>query len=182
MLASASPRRRELLRQIVTAFEVLPAEGEEEVNLSLFPEKMACALAEHKCDEVFEKRPNATVIGCDTIVVFDKEILGKPKDSADAERTLKRLSGKTHLVITGVCVRNRYMKAVDFDRTEVTFNTLSDEFIHNYVLSGSPLDKAGSYGIQDEGIVKQYYGSYTNVVGLPVTLTRKLLDKIRVDK
>lgn len=182
VLASASPRRKELLRQIISTFEVLPATKEEKVNLSLFPEQMACALAEQKCDEVFEKRPQATVIACDTIVVFSGEVIGKPKDCEDAERTLKKLSGKTHLVITGVCVKNRYHKAVDFERTEVTFNRLSDEFIKSYIESGSPLDKAGSYGIQDKGVVKEYYGSYTNVVGLPVTLTRKLLEKTRVDK
>ena len=179
ILASASPRRRELLKQIIPDFEVIPAESEEKVNLSLFPEQMACALAEHKCDEVFEKNPNATVIGCDTIVVFGQEILGKPKNREDAFNTLKRLSGKTHFVITAVCVRNKYNKAVDFDKTEVKFNVLSDDFIKIYVDSGSPLDKAGSYGIQDGGLVKEYFGNYTNVVGLPVPLTKKLLDKVK---
>lgn len=181
VLASASPRRRELLGQILSNFEVIPATGEEKVNTSFFPEKVACALAESKCDEVFGKNPQATVIGCDTIVVFQDEILGKPKDRDDAFKTLKALSGKTHFVITGVCVRNAYKKLVDFDKTEVKFNVLSDEFIRQYVDSGSPLDKAGSYGIQDGGIVKEYFGSYTNVVGLPVTLTKNLLDGVRTD-
>lgn len=181
VLASASPRRRELLGQILKEFEVIPAKAEEKVNISLFPEQMACALAESKCDEVFALNPRATVIGCDTVVVFGGKVLGKPKDAADAEATLKMLSGKTHYVITGVCVRNAYKKLIDFDRTEVRFNVLSDEFIKEYVRGGSPLDKAGSYGIQDGGVVKEYYGSYTNVVGLPVTLTKKLLSGVKID-
>lgn len=178
ILASASPRRRELLSQILPDFEIIPAKKEEKVNLSLFPEQMACALAESKCDEVFENNMDATVIGCDTIVVFGKEILGKPKNREDAFNTLKMLSGKTHFVITAVCVRNKYNKVIEFDKTEIKFNVLSDEFIKIYVNSGSPLDKAGSYGIQDGGLVKEYFGNYTNVVGLPVPLTKKLLEKV----
>lgn len=178
ILASASPRRKQLLSLILSSFDVVPALGEEKVNLSLFPEQMVCALAENKCDEVFRKYPQATVIGCDTVVVFGGEVLGKPKDRGDAEATLKRLSGKTHYVITAVCVQNKYKKLTDFDKTEVKFNCLSDEFIKKYVDSGSPLDKAGSYGIQDGGLVKEYFGNYTNVVGLPVQLTKNLLEKV----
>lgn len=179
VLASASPRRSELLRQILPEFEVIPSRGDEKVNMSLFPEQMACALAEQKCDEVFRDNPQKTVIGSDTIVVFQGEILGKPKDSEDAFNTLKKLSGKTHYVITGVCVRNAYKKLVDYDKTEVKFNVLSDDFILKYVESGSPMDKAGSYGIQDGGLVSEYFGSYTNVMGLPVNLTKKLLDGVK---
>ena len=178
VLASASPRRRELLKQIIDDFEICPAEAAEKVNLSLFPDQIACALAESKCDEAFRKYPEATVIGCDTIVVFQNEILGKPKDREDAFNTLKKLSGRTHYVITGVCVRNKFKKLVEFDTTEVKFNTLTDEFIEKYIATGSPMDKAGSYGIQDGGVVKEYFGSYTNVVGLPVTLTKKLIDGV----
>ncbi len=181
ILASASPRRRELLKQIIPEFEVIPARSAEKVNLSLFPEQMACALAGSKCDEVFDLNPTATVIGCDTIVVFGQEVLGKPKGRDDAYATLKKLSGKTHFVITAVCVRNKYRRVTDFDKTEVKFNVLSDDFIRIYVDSGSPLDKAGSYGIQDGGLVKEYYGNYTNVVGLPVPLTKKLLEKVNED-
>ncbi len=179
VLASASPRRKELLSQILPSFEVIPATADEKVNLSLFPEKIACALAESKCDEVFAANPEKIVIGCDTVVAFEGEILGKPKDRGEAALTLKRLSGKTHYVITGVCVRNKHRKITDFDKTEVKFNILSDDFIKIYVDGGSPLDKAGSYGIQDGGIVKEYFGSYTNVVGLPVTLVRKMLQEVR---
>lgn len=181
VLASASPRRRELLAQVLPKFEVVPATADEKVNISLFPEQMACALAERKCDEVFARNPYKTVIGCDTVVVFENTVLGKPKDRDDAFKTLKMLSGKTHFVITGVCVQNVFKKLTGYDRTEVKFNVLSDEFIRLYVDGGSPLDKAGSYGIQDGGVVQEYFGSYTNVVGLPVTLTKKLIEEVRVD-
>lgn len=179
VLASASPRRKELLAQILPAFEVIPSEADEKVNLSLFPEKIACALAESKCDAVFAAHPDKTVIGCDTVVAFGGEILGKPLGRDDAERTLKRLSGKTHFVITGVCVRNKHNKLIEYDRTEVKLNILSDDFIKIYVDGGSPLDKAGSYGIQDGGVVNEFFGSYTNVVGLPVTLVKKMLEEVR---
>ena len=179
ILASASPRRRELLSQVLDDFIVDPARGGEEVNISIFPEDIACALAERKCDEVFHRHSGSTVIGCDTIVVFRGEILGKPKDAADAAATLKMLSGKTHYVITGVCVRNKYRKLIKYDKTEVKFNVLSERFISEYVAGGSPLDKAGSYGIQDGGLVDKYYGSYTNVVGLPVALVRDMLREIQ---
>lgn len=180
-MASASPRRKELLSQVLQKFEVVPSDADEKVNISLFPEQMACALAEKKCDGVFALNPYKTVIGCDTIVVFGGEVLGKPKDRDDAVNTLKKLSGKTHFVVTGVCVRSPFKKLVGFDKTEVKFNILSDEFIKNYVDGGSPMDKAGSYGIQDEVVVKEYFGSYTNVVGLPVNLTKKLLDGVRAE-
>ena len=179
ILASASPRRRELLSQVLDDFIVDPARGGEEVNISIFPEDIACALAERKCDEVFHRHSGSTVIGCDTIVVFRGEIHGKPKDAADAAATLKMLSGKTHYVITGVCVRNKYRKLIKYDKTEVKFNVLSERFINEYVAGGSPLDKAGSYGIQDGGLVDKYYGSYTNVVGLPVALVRDMLREIQ---
>ncbi|MGN0814361.1 MAG: Maf family protein [Candidatus Coproplasma sp.] len=181
VLASGSPRRRELLSQLIQSFEVIPAEGEEKVNVSLFPEDIACSLAEAKCDEVFGANQNALVIGCDTIVVYNGEILGKPKDSEQAVETLKKLSGKVHYVITGVCMRTRHKKLVKYDKTEVKFNRLSDEFIASYVAGGSPLDKAGSYGIQDEGVVNSYFGSYTNVVGLPVTLVKNMLEEMKRD-
>ncbi len=179
ILASASPRRRELLARIIGDFKIIPAEGEEKADRTLPPEEIAKALASCKCDEVFDRNPDCTVIGCDTIVCFDGEILGKPKSRGDAYDTLKRLSGKTHFVITGVCVRSPNKKLCSFAKTEVTFNRLDDEFIKIYVQGGSPLDKAGSYGIQDEGIVKEFYGSYTNVVGLPVTLVKNMLDEIK---
>ncbi len=179
ILASASPRRRELLGHILPQFEIIPALSEEVVNKSLPPEEIARSLAEHKCNEVFAENPDAVVIACDTIVVFGGEILGKPSSAEDAAATLKRLSGKTHFVITGVCIRAADKKISSFEKTEVKFNNLTDEFISDYVAGGSPLDKAGSYGIQDEGVVKEYFGSYTNVVGMPVRLVKNMLEQIK---
>ena len=178
VLASASPRRKELFSLIVPEFEAIPALSEEKFYMSLFPEQVALSVAEGKCDEVFASNPDAVVIGCDTVVVFGGEILGKPRDCDDAFATLKRLSGKTHFVITAVCIRTKNKKLSRFEKTEVRFNSLSDEFIKIYVDSGSPLDKAGSYGIQDGGLVKEYFGSYTNVVGLPVSLVKKMLEEV----
>lgn len=179
ILASASPRRRELLSCIVEKFNVIPAVGEEKVESGLTPEQTVCALAEHKCGEVFSSHADSLVIGCDTVVVYGGKILGKPRDKRDATETLKMLSGNVHKVLTGVCIRAGNIKKVAFEVTEVLFNDLTDEFIKSYVNGGSPMDKAGSYGIQDGGIVKEYFGSYTNVVGLPVTLIKKLLDGVR---
>ena len=178
ILASASPRRKELFSLIVPDFEVIPSDSGEKFNMSLFPEQVACSVAEGKCDEVFARHPDSVVVACDTIVVFEGEILGKPKDRADAERTLRRLSGKTHSVISGVCVRKGQRKLIEYDRTEVRSNELDDDSIKMYVDGGSPLDKAGSYGIQDGGLVKDYVGSYTNVVGLPVSLVKKMLEEV----
>lgn len=177
VLASASPRRRELLSQIVKEFEIIPAKGAEKIDLSLSAENTAIRLAENKCREVFSKNRDKLVIGCDTIVVFDGEILGKPKDRDDAINTLSRLSGNTHKVITGVCMRFNQRILWASDTTEVEFNELSEKFIKEYVDGGSPMDKAGSYGIQDKGVVKSFKGSYTNVVGLPVELVKKMLSE-----
>ncbi len=174
-MASASPRRRELLSRIFPEFEVIPAVGQENADKSLPPEKYVAALAAHKCDEVFVSHPQSLVIGCDTVVVFGDKILGKPKDGQDAINTLKALSDKTHKVMTGVCVRSPYKRILRVDITEVTFNDLSEQFVEDYVAGGSPLDKAGSYGIQDGGVVKSYSGSYTNVVGMPVELVESMV-------
>ncbi len=175
ILASASPRRRELLSRIFTDFEVIPAVGREEADTALSPEDYVLSLASHKCGEVFAAHPEALVIGCDTVVVFGDKILGKPADKDDAVNTLKTLSGKTHRVMTGVCVRSPYKSLSRVEITEVRFNVLSDKFIKEYVEGGSPMDKAGSYGIQDGGIVRSYVGSYTNVVGLPVGTVKNMV-------
>ncbi|MGN0806148.1 MAG: Maf family protein [Candidatus Coproplasma sp.] len=176
ILASASPRRKELLARIIPQFEIIPAIGQERADKSLPPEEYVAALAGQKCDEVFLSHGDCLVIGCDTVVVFNGGILGKPKDEEDAVNTLKALSGQTHKVMTGVCVRTRQKRLLKVDVTEVTFNDLSDEFIKEYVSGGSPMDKAGSYGIQDGGVVKSYSGSYTNVVGLPVELVKTMVE------
>ncbi len=178
ILASASPRRKELLKRIVKDFEIIPASGEEHVDKSQPPENIVCTLAAQKSREVFANHPDAVVIGCDTIVYFNGKVLGKPKTCAEAERTLKELSGKTHSVYTGVCICSPSKCLTRYERSEVKFNELSDGFIKEYVTGGSPMDKAGCYGIQDEGVVKSYSGSYTNVMGLPVALVEKMLKEV----
>ena len=178
ILASASPRRKELLKEIVDDFEIIPATGEERADLSAPPGQIVCELAKHKCGEVFGKYPDCLVLGCDTIVYFKGKVLGKPKSREEAEQTLRELSGNVHSVYTGVCVRTAEKTLTAYERTEVTFNELSEEFIKDYVEGGSPMDKAGCYGIQDEGVVKSHDGSYTNVVGLPVKLVEKMLKEV----
>ncbi|MCD8201588.1 MAG: Maf family protein [Clostridia bacterium] len=171
VLASASPRRIELFAQIQPNFDVIPANIEEKLDDSLSPEKNAEKLAMDKFDAVAAGVGDGdVVVACDTMVVCGDRILGKPKDEDDAFAMLKFLSGKTHKVITGVCMGTAAQYCVSHETTEVTFNDLTDEFIRAYIKSGSPMDKAGAYGIQDEGVVKEYKGSYTNVVGLPQEL------------
>ncbi|MCD8286833.1 MAG: Maf family protein [Clostridia bacterium] len=177
ILASASPRRKELLHRVLESFEIQPALSPETYNDSLFPEDVAISLAESKCDEVYARNPGAVVIACDTIVVLNKEILGKPANEEEASEMLHKLSGRTHQVITGVCVRSSIKRKSAYECTEVRFNQLTEDFIRDYIASGSPLDKAGAYGIQDAGVVKEYYGSYTNVVGLPVSLVSRLIQE-----
>lgn len=176
MLASASPRRKELLRRILPRFRVVPARGEERADFSLSPGEIAESLARAKAEEVFSSNPDALVIGADTVVCFEGKLLGKPADAEEAKRTLAALSGKPHEVFTGYCVLSAERKKSGFVRSRVFFRSLSKEYIDKYVAGGSPLDKAGSYGIQDEdGPVERYEGSYTNIIGLPVEELRAVL-------
>ena len=173
VLASASPRRKELLAEIIKDFEVIPSAFEETMECGLTPRELVKALAEGKAKEVALRAENEgkIVIGSDTVVAFDEKVLGKPTDEADAIRMLKSLSGRAHAVYTGVCIAcvkdGNLRLLTDADKTAVYFNDLSDEWIEEYVRGGSPMDKAGAYGIQDGGLVKKIEGSYTNVVGFP---------------
>ena len=174
ILASASPRRRELLEHAGVQFEVKPGSGEEIVT-STVPEEVVRELSLQKAQAaVFPADEGTLIIGSDTIVAYDHRILGKPKDAADAIATLKMLQGNTHQVYTGVTLlklRGGAWQAHTFaERTGVTFYPVSDEEITAYVATGEPMDKAGSYGIQ--GLFGRYIkgicGDYTNVVGLPI--------------
>lgn len=168
ILASASPRRREILRGLVAAFEAVPSACDERADFSLPPREIVLSLARQKAEEVFSRFPGAAVLGADTIVYFRGKVLGKPKDAEDAKRTLRMLSGRTHSVFTGYCILCGGGRAEGVCETEVEFNELSEAFIEEYVAGGSPMDKAGSYGIQDDArLVRAYRGSYTNIVGLP---------------
>ncbi len=180
ILASASPRRRELLKELLSDFEVIPSRADENIT-EPNPSALVKALAERKAAEVATRAENAgkIVIGSDTVVAFGEEILGKPKDEEDAFRMLSTLSGRTHAVYTGVCFMRGSSTYTRADKTEVLFNELSPEWIWQYIRSGSPMDKAGGYGIQDGGLVAKIVGSYTNVVGFPTELVKEMIEKVR---
>ncbi len=181
VLASASPRRKELLAELIKDFEIIPSQADEAVQGYASPKSLVAYLASIKAEEVAKRAENEgkIVIGSDTVVAYKGEVLGKPKDEADAFRMLKMLSGKKHAVYTGVYfLRVKDGKSVckrAVDKTLVYFNELSDEWIWSYIKGGSPMDKAGAYGIQDGGLVKKIKGSYTNVVGFPLELVSKMI-------
>lgn len=177
ILASNSPRRKELLSKLNYNFTIIPSVGEE-VSTARLPVDIAKELANRKALEVFRAHPDAVVIGCDTVVELDGKLLGKPKDDAQATQMLNALSGKTHLVHTGVCVVHKMGVWLFADTTEVVFVQLTDKQIADYVATGSPLDKAGAYGIQDSGFVSHIVGSYDNVVGFPTERVAEILNKI----
>ena len=171
ILASKSPRRIELLKLAGFNYEIIPATADEKIDSSFTPCETVVALASQKAAEISEKHPGDTVIGADTIVVYNGEIMGKPADADDAFRMLKKLSGNIHSVYTGVCIRCGDKQHTFFEETMVEFYPLSDEEIVGYIKTGEPMDKAGAYGIQEKGslLVKRIDGDYFNVVGLPLS-------------
>lgn len=180
VLASASPRRQELISLISADFSVCPANVDESFSCNLSAESIPEMLAARKALAVSKNYPDDTVIGCDTSVIVDNEILGKPKDREDAFRMLKLLSGKTHKVITG-CAIFKGGKSISFSEvTKVTFYPLTEDEINSYIETNEPMDKAGAYGIQGYGslLVKEIHGDYFNVVGLPVAKLNKALKRI----
>ena len=171
ILASASPRRRELLKQIVNDFKIITADIDEEISYVLSPLDAVKDIAKRKGEKIHFEYPNNLVISADTIVVLDNKIIGKPIDAEDAKKILRELSGKIHQVITAYCLFQGDKFIEHCVISTVEFNELSDELIDKYVASGSPLDKAGAYGVQDNDlfpIVKEVKGSMTNVIGFPV--------------
>jgi septum formation protein len=171
VLASSSPRRRELLEKAGLDFEVAVSPAEEIHDASMKPHVLCELNATLKAAAVAATRPDATVIGSDTLVFIDDLPLGKPADLEDAKAMLRRLSGRTHQVCTGVCViYPGGGKNIFHDVTEVDFHPLDDDLIDSYFARVNPLDKAGSYGIQEHGdmIVYGIRGSFENVMGLPV--------------
>ena len=188
ILASASPRRKELLAEILPEFEIIPSLADENVTEAVPPKGLVEMLATRKAFEVASRPENEGkfVVGSDTVVAYGNEVLGKPKDEAEAFRMLKMLSGKKHAVYTGVCMITCKDGKVGYEtksaKTDVYFNELSDEWIWAYIRGGSPMDKAGAYGIQDGGLVAKIKGSYSNVVGLPVELCKKMVKKINSRK
>jgi len=177
ILASGSPRRRELLGEMGIAFEIDVPDVDEHVEGT--PGEMVALLAERKARAVALRRESGLVVAADTLVALGKEALGKPVDEADASRMLHALSGRTHDVYTGVCVMDASSgeALVCAERTGVRFRALSDEEIADYIATGEPLDKAGAYAIQGGAgaFIEGYEGSRTNVIGLPVERLGEML-------
>jgi septum formation protein len=198
VLASASPRRQELLRNAGISFVVEPAHVDETPLPGELPAECAKRLAREKAVAVSRKRPHDVVLGADTIVVIDGAILGKPVNADDAARMLRLLSGRVHQVFTGVCVvrpnvsaqaRKRAKTSSDqlktaSETTRVTMTFLSDDEIQAYVATGEPMDKAGAYAIQGMASrwIPRIEGDYSNVVGLPVSLVYRMLREANSQK
>lgn len=186
ILASASPRRTELLREAGFRFRILPAAVEEiEAGPGTAASGIVLRNAERKADLIASQEPGSTVIGADTVVELDGMILGKPADPADALRTLMLLSGKRHNVLTGVCIRNveRNIRIIFTDCTGVWFRPFDVETAKRYMSLVNVLDKAGSYGIQEQGdmLVERIEGLFSNIVGLPVERVAEALRMIGED-
>lgn len=184
ILASQSPRRRELLERMgISQFDVIPAQGEEFSDPSLTPEQLVEALSRQKAAEIAAAHPDALIIAADTVVAVDGTILGKPRNREDAVGMLELLSGREHTVYSGLTVCRQGRCVTQHEATAVRFRTLTQADIINYVSTGEPMDKAGSYGIQGYGctLVEGISGDYYNVVGLPVCRLGQILTHFGVD-
>lgn len=177
ILASASPRRKELIKTVVDECIFIPADIEETVPDGLPVEEHPLYLAEQKARAVAATHPQEAVIGCDTVVIIDGVLLGKPQSQEEAFSMLERLSGRVHTVVTGVYTLADGVGRGFSETTEVEFRKLSPQEIADYVASGEPMDKAGAYGIQGIGavLVKRINGDFYNVVGLPVARLKEEL-------
>ncbi len=186
ILASHSPRRKELLKSIISDFDVESPDNEICISNRAFRYKLVEKTAEEKCKSVLIKQKEpAVIISADTVVVYNKRILGKPGNFYEAFSMLKLLSGNTHKVVTAVCVINgkNGLKCIRSETSSVTFNKFNDKDIENYILKFLPYDKAGSYGIQEleKSYIKEIKGDYNNIVGLPVDLLKKMITEITSD-
>ena len=179
ILASASPRRKEILQNTKLKFDIEKSDIEEVVLENESPEDMVVRLAYEKAFDVAKRNTDRLVIGADTIVALDDEVLGKPKDQKEAYQMIKRLSNKTHKVITGISLINLKENKIikDYVVSLVTFKDLSEDSIKDYINTNESLDKAGAYGIQGYGalLVKNIQGDYFNIVGLPISRLSDLL-------
>jgi len=182
ILASSSPRRAEILRKERINFRVIFPEDIDEEKTSSDPAVHVLELSKRKATSVSDGLKAGLILGADTIVVLNGEILGKPKDKKDAQKILKKLSGKTHRVYTGLSLLDKSKGKIlsAYDCTEVKFNELREEDIESYMATGEPMDKAGAYGIQGMGsfLVDYIRGNLDNVIGLPVKKLRELLKKM----
>lgn len=177
ILASASPRRKEILENAGFDFEIIVSDVDENITEDLSPSETVEELAKRKALAVWEENKDAVVFGCDTVVAVDDKILGKPRDDDEAFAMIKMLSGKAHTVSTGVCICSEDKISVFSNTTNVEFYPLSDETIRSYVATGESRDKAGAYGIQGYGsvLIKEIKGDYFSVMGLPVSESSRVL-------
>jgi len=182
ILASASPRRRKILSDLGYDFETAAADIVEEIIPGESPAEHVLRLSNLKAETVAKEYPNDLVIGADTAVVLKGDILGKPDSESEAFEMLSMLAGKTHTVFTGltVMIESEKIRRSEYDRTDVTFNDLSESQIREYIKSGEPLDKAGSYGIQGMGsfLVKKACGEIDTVIGFPSKLFQKMYEEV----
>ncbi len=180
ILASGSQRRRELLTMCGYEYEIVVSNADESI-FSASPDELVKRLALRKARDVFDRMgdPECVVVGADTVVAFNGQIIGKPKDAQDSFRILSMLSANTHCVYTGVAVVNKMGAEVECEATNVTFSKLSDDEILSYIATGDPFDKAGSYGIQGQFgmFVDRVEGNYFNVIGMPLPALYRMLLK-----
>ncbi|MCV6637343.1 Maf family protein [Candidatus Albibeggiatoa sp. nov. NOAA] len=179
-LASQSPRRRELLDQIQVAYQTLKVDTDESVHAGESPETYVQRVALQKAQAGFALQPQDCVLGADTAVIYQQQILGKPTDKIDAQRMLQTLSGKTHQVMTAVAIVSKSHQLCQLNTSQVTFRTLTQAEIQAYVATQEPMDKAGSYAVQGLAsiFIERIEGSYSGVMGLPLYETAQLLQQI----
>lgn len=183
IVASASPRRKEILQNGGFSFRIIPSDCDESIKEKLSPEDTVKELSERKTLSVLKDNQNSVVLGCDTVVALDDEILGKPENREQALLMIKNLSGKTHRVCTGVCVAEKGRSESFVSVAEVEFYEISDETAESYVATGECDDKAGAYGIQGLGgtLVKSIKGDYYAIVGLPFAETVRVLASFGIE-
>ena len=184
ILASGSPRRRELLGFCTKEFDVCVSEFDEHTVQAPTPAALAGALARGKCLAVAASHPGCVVVGSDTVVELDGEVFGKPQDAGDARRMLRALSGRTHEVHTGVCVSDGARTESFVDTCKVTFFPIPEAELERCIASGEPFDKAGAYAIQGRAalLLDRLEGDYYTIMGLPVSRTARLLDRFNLEK
>lgn len=179
ILASQSPRRRRLIEQLGIQTEVVPSNALESKDIRNGPEALVKHNAYIKAKEVFNKLGRGPVLGSDTIVVLEGKLFGKPQTQAEAYRMIESLSGKVHDVYTGVALVDKGKEIVDFEKAKVHFKELTDKMVDEYFKVINPMDKAGAYAAQNEGkmVIEKIEGDETTVIGLPMSLVRKMLKK-----
>ena len=179
VLASNSPRRSFLIKQIGIPFEAIGTTIKQEILPHESPRDHVQRLAEEKAESIASLRPRQWIIGADTIVLVNGDVLGKPRDPSDARRMLRTISGRQHQVMTAFCIRNKSLgaRSLGVVQTDVIIKELSSQEINAYISTGEPMDKAGAYGAQGIGsfLIREIRGSYTNVVGLP---TREVVEEL----